>query len=87
MSKLSISKFFTSESHTNYTTELEEYIFDDVRNRAELALAWLYQEYANFQGYNLSSAMGVDKLSISSYDDCLTRLLAGLLNRPDQKEG
>lgn len=59
-----------------------------MRSRADLALAWLYQEYANFQGYNVSTAAeGKAGMDISSYDQCLTRLLAGILNIPDQKEG
>ena len=69
-------------------TELEEHIFEDARSRADLALAWLYQEYANFQGYNFRAVSSGDgKVDIGSYDQCLTRLLTGLLNRPDKKEG
>ena len=68
------------------TTELQEFIFEDLRSRAELALAWIYQEYSNFQGYTVSSG-SLDKPSIASYDGCLTRLLKGLLERPDQREG
>ncbi|KAI0228524.1 Symplekin [Lamellibrachia satsuma] len=66
--------------------ELQNFIFVDLRNRAEIALAWIYQEYANFQGYNLVTA-SAEKPNVASYDECLTRLLTGLLERPDQREG
>ena len=66
--------------------ELEGFIFADLRNRGDYALSWLYQEYANYQGFNVSVPVQ-DKRSMSRYDDCLTRLLTGLLERPDQKEG
>ena len=50
---------------------------------------WIYQEYANSQGYNIASVqLGVqDKTSLDGYDQCLARILNGVLNRPDQKEG
>lgn len=70
--------------------ELETFIFDDIRSREELALMWIYQEYANAQGYNITSMQSnplQDKLNMDNYDQCLTRLLTGVLNRPDQKEG
>jgi len=46
----------------------------------------MYQEYANMQGYNVLSAVP-DTQSTVGYDTCLTRLLTGLLERPDHKEG
>ena len=74
-------------AHVNVSyTELQNFIFADLRNRAEIALAWIYQEYANFQGYNLVTA-SAEKPNVASYDECLTRLLNGLLERPDQREG
>lgn len=66
--------------------ELQNFIFADLRHRADLALAWIYQEYANYQGYSDTSSEG-ERQSIASYDEVLTRLLNGLLSRPDQKEG
>jgi len=55
----------------------------------------MYQEYANMQGYNVVSLTGRSDDDTaagasqpgSGYDLCLTRLLTGLLERPDQKEG
>ena len=67
-------------------SELQNFIFADLRHRADLALAWIYQEYAHYQGYCLN-ANEDEKQSIASYDEVLTRLLTGLLNRPDQREG
>ena len=69
-----------------FFTELETFIFADLRNRADLALAWIYQEYANYQNFNVVTSE-YDKQTMSSYDNCLTRLLECLLNRPDQREG
>ncbi|CAH1792448.1 unnamed protein product [Owenia fusiformis] len=65
---------------------LQDFIFDDLRARSDLAFAWLYQEYAQYQGYTVTSS-GAGKRTIVSYDECLTRLLSGLLERPDQREG
>jgi len=38
------------------------------------------------QGYNVLS-VSPDTQSADGYDKCLTRLLSGLLERPDHKEG
>jgi len=46
----------------------------------------MYQEYANMQGYNVLS-VAPSAQATDGYDTCLTRLLAGLLRRPDHKEG
>ena len=67
-------------------SELMDYIFADLRNRAELALAWIHQEFANYQGYNLAAAVP-DMPSIANYNSCLTQVLTTLLSKPDQKEG
>lgn len=65
--------------------EFIAYIFADLRNRSDLAFAWMYQEFANTQGYNVLSAP--DAQLADGYDECLTCLLTGLLQRPDHKEG
>ncbi|XP_064621596.1 symplekin-like [Lineus longissimus] len=65
---------------------LLDYIFADLRNRTDLAFDWLYQEYSNRQGYIIQS-VDPNWQKITSYDECLTRLLSGLLERPDQREG
>ena len=80
------------------TTELENYILEDLRSREDLAMAWIYQEFANAQNYNVTSSMMTSQLDdkhggagggggMNSYDETLTRLLAGVLSRPDQREG
>lgn len=81
-SAVDIRRIFISFHHIS---ELLDYIFADLRNRSDMALGWIYQEYANYQGYNIAAAMA-EKPSIASYDSCLTRLLGGLLERPE-KEG
>ncbi|XP_074640461.1 symplekin-like [Tubulanus polymorphus] len=62
----------------------QEYIFENLAARSELAFIWLYQEYSNAQGYLLAAA---EKQNMSSYDECLTQLLSALLERPDQRSG
>jgi symplekin len=69
-----------------FKEELIAYIFADLRNRSDLAFAWMYQEYANMQGYSVATA-NADKRSLMGYDNCLTQLLTSLLDRPDQREG
>ena len=74
-------------------TELENYILEDLRSREDLAMAWIYQEFAKAQNYDVTSSMLDDKHGgaggggMNSYDETLTRLLAGALSRPDQREG
>ncbi|KAJ8308619.1 hypothetical protein KUTeg_013493, partial [Tegillarca granosa] len=65
---------------------LQEFIFDDLRSRSDLAFAWLYQEYANCQGF-CATTLTKDKANLASYDECLTRLLTALLERAEHKEG
>ncbi|CAL1546360.1 unnamed protein product [Lymnaea stagnalis] len=62
--------------------DLQNYIFNDLRTRQDLAFAWLYQEYAHCQGYsaNLRSNKPV---TLDGYDACLTKLLVGLLEIDD----
>lgn len=65
---------------------LQEYIFEDLRNRADIAFSWLYQEYVVCHGFNRSH-VGEHKIVLASYDECLTRLLNGLLERSDHRDG
>uniref|UniRef100_A0A674GK09 Symplekin/Pta1 N-terminal domain-containing protein n=1 Tax=Taeniopygia guttata TaxID=59729 RepID=A0A674GK09_TAEGU len=51
--------------------EVLSFILDDVRGRLDLAFAWLFQEYN----------------AHLRYDECLIGLLAGLQEKPDQKDG
>ena len=43
-------------------TELENYILEDLRSREDLAMAWIYQEFANAQNYNVTSSMMTSQL-------------------------
>ena len=73
-----------------FSEELENYIFEDLRTREDIAVAWIYQEFANAQGYNLTSMqLGPlqEKLNMNQYDLTLTRLLTGVMQRPDSREG
>ncbi|NWY57893.1 SYMPK protein, partial [Chionis minor] len=61
-------------------SEVLAFILDDVRGRLDLAFAWLFQEY-NVYLSHLPAA------SLERYDECLIGLLAGLQEKPDQKDG
>ncbi|KAF6079573.1 symplekin [Phyllostomus discolor] len=60
--------------------EVLAFILEDVRARLDLAFAWLYQEY---NAYLAAGASG----TLDKYEDCLIRLLSGLQEKPDQKDG
>lgn len=84
-SRIKILAGLTSQFGGPLKDMLEDHIFADLRGRYDLAFSWLYQEYANCQGFN--SASGAGKTDMSSYDECLTRLLKTLSEQPDQKDG
>ena len=60
--------------------EVLAFVLEDVRARLDLAFAWLYQEY---NAYLAAGASG----TLDKYEDCLIRLLSGLQEKPDQKDG
>ncbi|XP_032870398.1 symplekin [Amblyraja radiata] len=60
--------------------EMLDFILEDIRNRVDLAFAWLYQEY-NLYLSHWPNGM------LDNYDACLTSLLSGLQEKPDQKDG
>lgn len=62
--------------------DLQNYIFNDLRTRQDLAFAWLYQEYAHCQGYS-ASLRSNKPVTLGGYDVCLTKLLVGLLELDD----
>uniref|UniRef100_H3BA19 Symplekin scaffold protein n=1 Tax=Latimeria chalumnae TaxID=7897 RepID=H3BA19_LATCH len=56
------------------------FILEDIRNRIDLAFAWLYQEYNVY----------LNKLptgSLDSYEDCLIGLLSGMQEKLEQRDG
>ncbi|GFS11752.1 symplekin [Elysia marginata] len=65
---------------------LLEFIFSDLRSRQDLVFAWLYQEYANCQGYSTAAPGGRSSLQgavAGSYSNCLTNVLAQLFEMDD----
>lgn len=74
---------------TQFRAEISEmlrnFIFEDFRNRADVAFAWLYEEYATYQGFNQMSQL-TNKPSVEYYENCFCLLLEGLLSKGDQKE-
>ncbi|NXJ72784.1 SYMPK protein, partial [Rostratula benghalensis] len=61
-------------------SEVLAFILDDVRGRLDLAFAWLFQEYNVYLSHLPAG-------SLERYDQCLIGLLAGLQEKPDQKDG
>lgn len=61
-------------------SEVLAFVLDDIRGRLDLAFAWLFQEY---NAYLSRYPTG----SLERYDECLIGLLAGLQEKPDQKDG
>ncbi|XP_066437632.1 symplekin [Eleutherodactylus coqui] len=57
--------------------EVLSHFLCDPRGRLDLALAWLYQEYCEYQ-----AGAGED-----GYQECLIGILTGLQERPDQRDG
>lgn len=62
---------------TSLKAEVLSHFLSDPRGRLDLALAWLFQEYCEYQ-----SGAGED-----SYQECLIGILTGLQERPDQRDG
>ncbi|NXN76539.1 SYMPK protein, partial [Himantopus himantopus] len=61
-------------------SEVLAFILDDIRGRLDLAFAWLFQEYNAYLSHLPAG-------SLERYDECLIGLLAGLQEKPDQKDG
>ncbi|XP_070578226.1 LOW QUALITY PROTEIN: symplekin-like [Ptychodera flava] len=71
-----------TQFHDELANLLKDFIFEDLRNRSELAFSWLYQEYTKYQGYMPRTK----EPTIEPYDKCLTELLSGVKER-DNREG
>lgn len=67
---------------------LKDYILEDLRLHADIALAWLYEEYAQLQGFQQGGAAPpIDKLAGSeSYVHCLNGLLKDVLHKCEPRE-
>uniref|UniRef100_A0A674HIA0 Symplekin scaffold protein n=1 Tax=Taeniopygia guttata TaxID=59729 RepID=A0A674HIA0_TAEGU len=69
--------------------EVLSFILDDVRGRLDLAFAWLFQEYNAHLARGGRGGPGGPggPGGLERYDECLIGLLAGLQEKPDQKDG
>ncbi|KAJ7374359.1 hypothetical protein OS493_007448 [Desmophyllum pertusum] len=61
---------------------LQEFIQEDIRNRYDLLLSWLYQEY----GASERTGMEDEPELRQSYGDCLLNLMDGLYSKLDAKD-
>lgn len=80
-----VVKIQTGINEINSFPVLQSYIFADLRNRTELIFAWLYQEYAKCMNF-MSTSGDSNNHNMSSYDECISRILNALLDVTDQKE-
>ncbi|KAK8785453.1 hypothetical protein V5799_008180 [Amblyomma americanum] len=67
---------------------LKEYILEDLRAHVDIALAWLYEEYAQLQGFLQGGAVGPMEKSASSdsYVHCLNGLLMDILHKCEPRD-
>ncbi|XP_078671751.1 LOW QUALITY PROTEIN: symplekin-like [Branchiostoma floridae x Branchiostoma belcheri] len=59
---------------------VQDFILEDVRGRVELGFACLYKMHAETIGKGRTSAL-------QRYEQCMVRMLSGICNRPDQRDG
>ncbi|KFO18967.1 Symplekin [Fukomys damarensis] len=78
--RIKILASLVTQFHSGLKAEVLSFILEDVRARLDLAFAWLYQEYS---AYLAAGSSGF----LDKYEDCLIRLLSGLQEKPDQKDG
>lgn len=78
--RIKILASLVTQFDSGLKSEVLSFILEDVRGRLDLAFAWLYQEY---NAYLAAGASG----TLDKYEDCLIRLLSGLQEKPDQKDG
>ncbi|XP_019627465.1 PREDICTED: symplekin-like isoform X3 [Branchiostoma belcheri] len=60
---------------------VQDFILEDVRGRVELGFACLYKMHAETIG------KGKDPSALQRYEQCMVRMLSGICNRPDQRDG
>uniref|UniRef100_A0A8C9PT20 Symplekin n=1 Tax=Spermophilus dauricus TaxID=99837 RepID=A0A8C9PT20_SPEDA len=78
--RIKILASLVTQFDSGLKAEVLSFILEDVRARLDLAFAWLYQEY---NAYLAAGPSG----TLDKYEDCLIRLLSGLQEKPDQKDG
>ncbi|GFT30810.1 symplekin [Nephila pilipes] len=59
--------------------DLKQHVLENPRSRIDLAISWLYQEYANYKGYEGSSGVSSEK-----YEEVANQLLNGLMESDEQ---
>ena len=77
---LSLSPPSLSPSLSPFLSALLEFILEDLRERFDLASAWLFSEYSISEGYLRGSH------SHHQYDNCLTGLLSGAKAKLEPKD-
>uniref|UniRef100_T1JDS4 F-box domain-containing protein n=1 Tax=Strigamia maritima TaxID=126957 RepID=T1JDS4_STRMM len=83
--RLKILAALAAQAEEEFGDLVEDFIFEDIRNRAELAFAWLYEEYCMRQGFNQTANL-IGNPEQSKYDKVLCGFLNRLLSRPDNKD-
>lgn len=82
------SKFITIFA-SSYTPDLRElvlnYILEDPMNRMDLALSWLYEEYAFMQGFNRHPSTLQPKLH-EKHDENYNQLICALITHISERE-
>ncbi|XP_041352693.1 symplekin-like [Gigantopelta aegis] len=84
--RVKILSSLTAQFGGDLKSVMLQYVMDDLRSRMDLAFSWLYQEYANCQGFNVAMPVG-EKPDMASYDECLTSLLQGIIEGPEHRDG
>ena len=65
---------------------LLEFIFEDIHKRADLAFAWLFEEYCFYQGFNKGSSVFSRRTDDSEYNTIFCQLIRGVIERTDGKD-
>lgn len=68
-------------------TVIQEFIYEDLKSRLDLAFAWLYEEYSYLQGFNrLPGYIKRELKPEEAYNKLLCGLVLSLLEKPDTKD-
>lgn len=84
ISRVKVLTSLVTQLGGDFRKGLLAFIFDDVRQRTDLMFAWLYKEYADYQGF--TSPVEEDKGDLDKYNFCLTSILNALLSKFEHKD-